>query len=447
MESNSSSIRTQRVFLLVWLFISVVVFTACGGGNENTADIEPTITNPSATVTPLSIEQTTPVPTDEVTPAVSANMVLWWPEALAPSDLPRATELLGQQIADFAISVDGGVDVEFRRKSYQDTGGILSTLRTAGTVAPGVLPDLTLIRRSDLASAVQDGVIHPLEGFVSSAIIGDLYDSALELGQVDGQIYGLPYTLDVLHLSYQSDETVPEWSFAAVLDSESAFVFPAGRVNGINNTFYLQYLDAGGTAPRSDGSMRLNEDALRTVLDFYEQAYTLGIVDGRVFEYASATDYKAALLTAEINMAVLDSTTYMDLIAEGVDLLSASIPTESGQAVSVVDGWMWVMTTDNTDRQELAASFLNRMMDTSSQREYAEAVHMLPSQRMALLDMAPDLVDVELMDSLLDNAVIPLPENAGGSVARAMQNALIAVLSGESTAEEAVQVVIEQVGD
>ena len=443
---------SRRFFIGVALLVLSLLFAACGGGDD--AAPNPTvIPTEVATTTPLGA-QGTPIPTAESTLTNTSTLVLWWPESLAPADLPDVTDLLNEQIGDFGQSEELPVDIEFRLKRYQDVGGILSTLQTAGSVAPGALPDLTLIRREDLAAAVQSGLIYPLEGFISSAIIGDLYDSALELGQIEGQIYGLPYTLDMLQLAYRipseselDADPFSNWTFEAILAAEIPLVFPAGRVNGISNTVYLQYLDAGGTPPTADGTIHLNQEALLTVLTFYEQATALGLIDERVLNYASVTDYQSALASGEINLAVIDSSMYLELNADGAGLLPGQIPTASGQPVSIVNGWMWVMTTGNADQQALASRFLSWMMNINSQREYSEAVHMLPSQRSALQNMDTDMVDVTLIDSILTNAIIPLPDNAGGTLARAMQNALNAVLAGESTAEDAVQAVVDQAED
>jgi ABC-type glycerol-3-phosphate transport system substrate-binding protein len=398
--------------------------------------------------------QGTAIPTAEATPTNAQSLVLWWPEALAPADSPDVIDLLNQHIGAFDTAEESNIDIEFRLKRYQDAGGIMSTLRTASAVAPGALPDLTLIRREELVAAVQAGLVYPLEGFVSSAIIGDLYDPALALGQVDGQIYGLPYMLDVLLLVYRTSETdsadsavIADWTFNDILSRGNSIVFPAGQVTGVNNTFYLQYLAAGGTPPRSDGTMRLNEEALLTTLEFYEQSHSLGLIDSRVFDYTNVSDYQPALALGEYDAAIVNSSMYLSLSRDEPNLRPAPIPNASGQPISIVNGWMWVVTTGNLDRQSLTSRFLNWMMDTSSQREYAEAIHMLPSQRSALHSMGEDVAYLDLMDEIVANAIIPPPENAGGTLARAMQNALNAVLSGETTAVEATQAIINQMTD
>ena len=153
----------------------------------------------------------------------------------------------------------------------------MATLRTANNVAPGALPDMTLIRREDLLSAAQSGLIYPLEGLVPSAILGDLYDVALELGQVDGQIYGLPFMLEGYHLAYHGiiDTLDVSASFDDFLLKETEWVFSGGRADNVTtDILFAQYLDAGGTPSQSNGKISIDSEALSTVLTFYEQALT-----------------------------------------------------------------------------------------------------------------------------------------------------------------------------
>jgi hypothetical protein len=84
------------------------------------------------------------------------------------------------------------------------------------------------------------------------------------------------------------------------------------------------------------------------------------------------------------------------------------------------------------------------MMDVDRQRDYAEAINRLPSERSALLNLDVDPDYITLLDTILLNARLPLTDGGGSVIARAMQTGLTAVLSGESTAEEATQAVIDQ---
>jgi ABC-type glycerol-3-phosphate transport system substrate-binding protein len=318
----------------------------------------------------------------------------------------------------------------------------MSTLRTASSVAPGVLPDLTLIRREDLVLAVDLGLAQSFDERASSAILGDLYGAALRLGLVEGELYGLPYLLEVQHLAYRPPLVLEGWSFVDVLARDVPFVFPAARASGVNDVFLVQYLSALPTQDAAligNGELPIDAEALRTVLAFYEQALERSIVTASLLDFNTPIDYAAYVGEGAV---LVTSTTYLTSVIHGDRLEFAPIPTLSGTDVTMLDGWMWVMTTTNAERQVLALEFIDWMMDAQRHGDYGAAVHMVPSQRTTLrLWENADYRD--FVDQLLTNAYLPLSESAATN-ARALQNALASVLLGQRTAEEATQDVLEQ---
>ncbi len=427
----------KTVKIVVW----ILILAACSG--QNTPQTRTTIPT-TPTLTPTPIAQPSAIPTTEATPANERNLVIWWPDALSPNDRAEVTELLNQQIRDFSVSENDQVNLTFRLKRYSDVGGIISTLRAANGVAPGALPDLTLIRREDLLSAIQSGLVYPLEGLVSFGVINGIYDSALELGQYQDQLYALPYMQEIQIVAYHDTETIAGWTFDDVLTREQVIVFPARRVNGVNRLFFAQYLAAGGTLPLSDGSIEINRQALLDVLSYYEAAYQQGLIPDDMPNYTTVSDYLPAFILEELDTAVISTTTYFDLRSSGESVMVAPLPTRDGDPIGLLNGWLWVITTSNTEQQELAASFINWMMDIQRQTDFASAVHMLPSQRSALQRLDRSVVDVSRLDSISEGAFPPYGDLLNGSVARVLQNGFISVINGESSAEDAVQDIIDQ---
>ncbi|MBI5670219.1 MAG: extracellular solute-binding protein [Chloroflexi bacterium] len=422
------------------LVVLVMLLAACApAGSAVQITREPLISpTPAPTVTVPTL-----APTLEVTNTAPLTLAIWWPEPLSPVDDLRVSTVLSEQTAAFEAQ-SAGVVVETRLKKPRDLGGIMETLRTASAVAPGALPDLTLLRREDLLEAVQMGLVQPLEGRVSSAIIGNLYTAALELGQVNGQLYGLPYVLDVQHIAYWGDFPSGDFAtFDTVLERGRSYAFAASASTGISPVFLLQYLSAGGSlADLSVGEV--NADALRAVLRFYEQAVSAGIIDPVVLNYTSANDYLVALQSRTIPAGVVSSTTYLQLGVNGQPLAFAPIPVPASQPTTILNGWMWVLTTTNTDRQAVASDFLNWMLDVTRQSQYSQAAHMLPSLRASLRQAGINAAYADFVTQLLGNAVLPLPEASGSATARVLQDALVAVLNGQRTAEEAAQDALNQ---
>lgn len=425
-------------FALVWMAVSACSADVQEAGQGLVTEILNTPTATAVTQTPTLAPTAAAIPTQ----SGPATLVTWWPDTLANPDNSSAAETLTEQIEAFQ-TMQGNVIIQIRLKQENDPGGIMSTLRTASAVAPGALPDLTLLRRDDLVDAVQAGLIYPLEGKVASAILGDLYNIALQLGQVDGQLYGLPYLLDAQHMVYKGFGGMFSSRFDDILAAQRSFVFPAAEANGINSVFLTQYLTAGGTLP-INSVMNINEEALLSTLTFYEQAVAEGIIDESVLDYTTPAEYQADLLSGMMDAGVMTSKSYLDLIQHGENLGFAPIPTASGQIVGEVNGWMWVLTTSSADRQALAVRFLNWMLNAGRQGQYSKKVNFLPSQRTALKEWGSSDYTT-FIHSLLTNANPPLSDLAGGTAARAMQGALVSVILGQSSAEQATQTVLNQV--
>jgi len=102
-----------------------------------------------------------------------------------------------------------------------------------------------------------------------------------------------------------------------------------------------------------------------------------------------------------------------------------------------------VLTTKDAERQSAALRFLEWMFDAGRQAAYTRAITMLPSARAAMRTWGNPAY-VEFAGDLLSNAVLPLIDNEGSATARAIQNAFVAVISGELSAEDATEAVVDQ---
>jgi ABC-type glycerol-3-phosphate transport system substrate-binding protein len=384
-------------------------------------------------------QEATATPTPEPVPQV---LKIWLPDVLAAPDNAEVQTLLANQTAEFAAT-HANITIETRLRSVGNTGGIMSTLRTGSLVAEDALPTLTLLRRQDLVLAELAGLLHSMEGMIPSAVQGDL-NTALQLGQVHGELYGVPYMLELQHVIYRPDSSLDysSWSYDALLQRNQPFVFAGGRVGALSDVVLLQYLAAGGTLSR-DGQLELNADALRTTLNFYENASDLGMITGAAMNFLSENDYLTAFINGDYAAGVFTSTQYLLLYQDDNGLQIAPIPTASGQTTGVLNGWMWVLIAQSPEQQQLAVEYILWMLDPVRQAAVAEAVHMLPSRRSALATVLGEM-DNAPYTSLLDNALLPITESEGGTLARTMQDALSSVLTLEQSAAQATEFVLSQ---
>lgn len=375
----------------------------------------------------------------------------WLPAPLISDESGVAFALLQEHTSVF--SSNNNIDVEYRIKDVGVTGGIMLSIRSASEVAPGALPDVALIRRRDFTPTQARQYLYSMETLFSSALISDL-GIALEFGQIpqDGgmALYGLPYFFEVL-LAVSTQPLAGAalgLRFDDVLAHDATLLFPAARSTGLNQTFYLQYLAAGGAASRND-VLAIDEDALFAVLEFYEQLVEQGLIPVDVLTYQTPADYRSEFLsqTDLAKIAIFTSSEFLPMLDQyDRALFPSNIPTANGESLATRDGWLWVIITPDQTRQTLSARFLEWMTEPAFHAEFAKALYQLPTQPAILRDSLPENVDHQFFEDLLYKGILPLPESEGGSAPRIMQEALARVLHSEASAASATRQVMNQFG-
>ena len=395
---------------------------------------------------PLASAQDDPIATASV---AVPQLKVWLPAPLISDESGDAFQLLNEHSAEFSAS--NNIEAVYRIKDVGKVGGIVASIRAAKEVAPEALPDVALIRRRDFGPALASEYLQSMETLFSSSLLNDL-DDGVEFGQVSLQsgpaLYGLPYFFDLL-LSVYTRASGPAPNlirFEDMLTDDVAFMFPAARANGLNQTFYLQYLAAGGITP-AGSAMTVNGDALLTVLEFYEALVQRDLISADVQTYQSPAAYAADFASQldRLQLAIFNASDYLTMIdRQAINVSAAEIPTADGNGSSILDGWLWVIATPDRGRQALAARFLEWMMEPAFHAEFARALYHLPSQPAILDQSLPAAADSQLFGDLLASAALPLPEGEGGTAPRLMQEALELVLHGDASAAEATQQVLAQ---
>ena len=377
---------------------------------------------------------------------------IWLPAPLISDESSDAFQLLSEHTAEFIANNEIGV--QFRIKDVGKIGGIMATIRAGKEVAPGALPDVTLIRRRDLTPTQASEYLQSLETLFSSSVLNDLA-GGIDFGQIpledERTLFGLPYLFDMLVAVHAQPlvKTGAGLSFNDVLANEANFLFPGARVSGLNQTFYLQYLAAGGSIP-SDGLMAINEEALQKVLQFYEDLLRNGLISPDVLTYQSPASYLNDFINRDdrLQLAIFSVSDYLTMIQQQeAALLATEIPTVDANASSILNGWLWILVTPDRNRQALAARFIEWMMEPAFHADFARALYHLPSQPAILSDSLPPDTDVNFFAQLLASSVLPLPEGEAGPAPRLMQEALKHVLHGDATASQATQDALSQLAE
>jgi ABC-type glycerol-3-phosphate transport system substrate-binding protein len=399
----------------------------------------PTLTAPTAGPAETLAPEEVPINPDEVV------ITVWMAEPLTTGSEAPGGEALSEQLASFDES-HPDIRVDVYVKATNGPGSTLAYLRSAPSVAPGVVPDLALMDRETLVQAARETLVVPIGTLADPATLTDLYPVATELGSIDGDLIGMPYMLQTQHVVYR--ETLfegPPSSLEAVLASPVPYIFPAGTLGNVNRTLLQQYLAAGGTLTAEDGSPTLDSAALTQLLEFYAQAREDNIIDPSLFQITSPDESWAQYDARQAGLATVTSTTYLAHRSEVRSTGVTWTPTLDGEPYALVSGWIWVVTTSNEERQAAAMSLLNFLMNPVNQGTYAQAADWLPSQSSALAVWGDDDTYAAFADQLLQ-AADPLPDqsvrsNTGAALQAALEDVLLNNVAPVQAANQAAQTV------
>lgn len=392
-------------------------------------------------------------------PPISEAMTLtmWTTTSFSPTQEITSGQILAQQVQLYEAD-HPRLRLRFVLKEPSGKGGLLDFLATSGVVVPGLLPDLMILDVDELGTAVQTGLIQPLDGLVPQDLRADLFPFAREAATFDGQLYGLLFQADLDHLVYNTSKmTSPPRSWSNVLSGPGPYLFPAGGKAGlVNDAFLAQYLavrDQSGAA--GSVSSFLDEDSLVKVLEFYRDAQAGGIVPAKIMTYHSGDDVWSDYAAGQAVLAQVSAHRYLSAMRQsptlGGDLLEgqsitsvAAVPGVSGLVAPIGHGWALVLVTGDPARQAAAVDWMVQLMSPATHAAWNEAADYLPTRATAMADWGSKEGYSQFIRQQLQ-AARPRPVLPDYTrVAAALQEAVVAVLNGTATPADAADQVMSQ---
>jgi ABC-type glycerol-3-phosphate transport system substrate-binding protein len=411
----------------VWLAALLVVLAGCAP--SPTPTVVPASPSPSPSPLPA------PTATRSSTQPLVVTLRLWVPEELSPYGDGAAAALLAERLAEFSRT-HSDVQVEVLVKKAHGRGGLLDLLRTASVAAPSVLPDLIVLDATDLRLAAQTDLLQPLGDHLSTDLVAELFPFAL-VGSED-QTAGVMIAAELEHLAYRTTLfATPPLTWTAILSAGVPFVFPAGRVSGgVNDSLLAQYLAAGGGVEDAQGNPGLQQDTLVALLTFYEQGVATGVISpAMVLDITDTSGCWERLQTGEAGVAVVSSQDYWS--AGESDLAPAPLPTRDGKAVTLARGWAVGLVTPDPDRQRLAVTLLEWLLEPEHSNPWTRALGYLPTTSSSLQGWATRGEEQAMLEMLLQAATLPPEPAVRAAVGPPLQAAVEAVLLGQRAPAEA----------
>ncbi len=437
----------QRVRLDA-LALVILVGLACAGCMSPAARTPTVTTGPPALIPAVTATRplvSTPTPTPP--PGDPQRLTVWIIELVAPIEGAGQSILFEQQIAAFQAT-HPDLTVEVRYKKREGKGGIRDFVTTASAVAPAVVPDLIALDTQTLGVMAREGLLAPLDGLVSPALLSDLYPFAVDACTVDERLVCVQFQASIEHAVYNTSKiAVPPLTWEDIFASGATYIFPtAGQDGLVNDAFLVQYLSLGAELVDANGDPALDRDALVQVLTFYRQGIESGIILTDVLQYEKVEDCWPTYLQAEVVLSNISSNLYLSgrSLLEPVSIVT-SIPTRDGQAIALSRGHAWALTTRDPGRWDTAVQLLEWLMYPAHLAAWNQAAGHLPTRRSAFEQMPRDAY-VKYMYTLLENTRAFPSSETHQRIYRAMQSAVDDVLRDNVPPEQAAANVLNAVG-
>ncbi len=450
---NIKFIRFGSVLLIISLLIMVL---GCESSSITSLMATPTstsaITTPTSQPNPTTVverDTTTVVPTaTETADDGRINLILWTVAEISPEAEGEAGEFIRDSLRAFERS-HPGVDVEVILKKASGKGGVLDFLRTAKEVAPSILPDVAIIDTTGLNQAHSEDLIQSLNGKLDRSIVQDLLPAARRMGTIEDQLVGVPVGIEMEHTVYNTlSFSEPPLTWSEVLTSNKRYLFPAKGVNGLVNDLTLaQYFSAGGRLLDSEGVPTLDERVLRSVLEFYEQGVENGNIDPAMLEASTVEEIWPNYVAGQAGLAQTRVRQYLTdrELLNNTTFGPFPVPSNADTPVHIMHSWVLVLVTDGQDvrRQAATLSLIEWFMSTNNNATWNTINKSIPTRNTSYEQLAGDDPYWEFLAEQLNTAQ-PQPSFPGyDQLGRIIQQAVVQVISGEATSEEATATAID----
>jgi ABC-type glycerol-3-phosphate transport system substrate-binding protein len=439
--------------LIVVLLAGVAALIVISSCQLPGAETEVNQNTPTAQITATTRPNRTPTVEITPTPAVTETpedtalvLTVWTVEEISPEVQDDAGAFIDNSLRNFRRT-NPDIKVEMLLKKPGGKGGMLDFLRTSREVAPTILPDVAVVNATDLNQAYAEGLIQPLDGRLDRSIVQDLIPAARKMGTVDDRLMGVPLGIDMEHTVYNTRTfTAPLVLWSDILSSNTRYLFPAKGINGlVNDTTLSLYFSAGGKLLDDQGTPTIDEGALRTVLDFYQQAVEVDVIDVTALEAATTEELWPTYLEAKADIAQISMSQYLAdrELLQRTSFARLPVQKEEDPSVLIIHGWALVLVADDVERQKAALSLIEAFMSTSNNATWNSINNSFPTRDTAYQQLAGDDPYWAFLAEQLNTAQ-PQPGFVNyDQIGRIMQQAVQQVISGEATPEQATATAID----
>ena len=309
-------------------------------------------------------------------------------------------------------------------------------------ISAGANADLSIIGTRWLLDYVSQGIVAPLDSYVTPDIKGRFIDTFLQPSVLNGKLYGLPIAASARAMYYNKDvfkkagyETVPAtWAefqtAAAKIKASGDGVFPFGlQGKEIETDVYFYYgLWSNGGDIIKDKKSSLDSPAALEAAKLYKSLIDGGLTEPGVTSY-SREDVQNLFKQGKVATVITAPFLSNQIKAEAPKLNYgvAPIPTGPGGTPSTYGVTDSIVLFANSKVKDEAFKFLDFLVTTEQRTKFDKVEGFLPVNAKESADpYFADNVDLKVFASLLPKAhfapVIPGWEDIAQTTVTAVQN-------------------------
>lgn len=394
-------------------------------------------TEPVSTI--QAAEQATPQGTSTNSSGATV-LTVWLPPRFDPNAGTLAANMLQDRLDEFS-SQNQQIRLEVRVKAQEGQGRLLDALLAAKAAAPLAQPDVVLLPHNQLGEAVSNQALLPLMSLTGSLDTEDWYPFAAQMGKVDGQTYALPFAADALIMVYRpaAIEQIPK-TWDDLLGGQYALGFSAADPRA--NFAWHQILSLPGVDPTDSQEIR-SEDLL-SMVDFLANGSERGLFPFWLTQYETSEQSWGAFNEGRVPALATWSSLAFD--SRNVDIHATPLPTADGRDFAVLRGWVWAISTAQTDHLDPATKLIDFLTQPEFMAQWTAAAGLLPPRQSSLAAWSPDARQV-LASQIVHNAVALPQLRATDSLGSALSQATVGLLKQELTPGEAMALLEEELSE
>ncbi len=185
-----------------------------------------------------------------------------------------------------------------------------------------------------------------------------------------------------------------------------------------------------------EAGITLETEPLQNVLDLYQQIQNQNRLPSNPTQIDTDKAAWERFLFGARQTVITKISRYLAQSDE--DLLAVPLPTQDGNPFTLISGWGWALANPDPNKQIAASELARYLSEAGFAGPWTDAANLM-TLRPSALEYWESETDQLIASQLMANAQPMPPGSVTSVVSPLIRDAVISVLSGEQTPEEAAQ--------